>query len=168
MSITCGKSGPPTPVNTDRSFEKVTRIEGVFSGTLSYIFNEFSAGFADGPAFSTVVRIARDKGYTVCLFTSSAIDDRPFFPLCPSDVSLLLSSLSPPSFLFGTAGFLGATPSRRPQRRRRRTQTDYPRASPLRARPAAVSDLATRRLCFRAHAVPDSCDALSLVRANGR
>jgi homoserine dehydrogenase len=45
--------------------KKVTRIEGVFSGTLSYIFNEFSTGHADGPSFSTVVRIARDKGYTV-------------------------------------------------------------------------------------------------------
>jgi homoserine dehydrogenase len=45
----------------------VTRIEGVFSGTLSYIFNEFSTGSADGPAFSTVVRTARDKGYTVRL-----------------------------------------------------------------------------------------------------
>jgi homoserine dehydrogenase len=44
--------------------DKVTRIEGVFSGTLSYIFNEFSTGSADGPSFSTVVRIARDKGYT--------------------------------------------------------------------------------------------------------
>lgn len=44
--------------------DKVTRIEGVFSGTLSYIFNEFSTGSANGPAFSTVVRTARDKGYT--------------------------------------------------------------------------------------------------------
>ncbi|KAH9996708.1 hypothetical protein BJV74DRAFT_883636 [Russula compacta] len=44
--------------------DKVTRIEGVFSGTLSYIFNEFSTGSPDGPSFSTVVRIARDKGYT--------------------------------------------------------------------------------------------------------
>jgi hypothetical protein len=47
--------------------KKVTKIEGVFSGTLSYIFNEFSTGSADGPAFSTVVRTARDNGYTVCL-----------------------------------------------------------------------------------------------------
>ena len=45
--------------------KKVTRIEGVFSGTLSYIFNEFSTGSAEGPSFSTVVRTARDKGYTV-------------------------------------------------------------------------------------------------------
>ncbi|KAI0296477.1 homoserine dehydrogenase-domain-containing protein [Russula brevipes] len=44
--------------------DKVTRIEGVFSGTLSYIFNEFSTGSADGPSFSTVVRTARDNGYT--------------------------------------------------------------------------------------------------------
>jgi hypothetical protein len=45
--------------------KQITRIEGVFSGTLSYIFNEFSTGSADGPSFSTVVRTARDKGYTV-------------------------------------------------------------------------------------------------------
>ncbi|KAF8496483.1 homoserine dehydrogenase-domain-containing protein [Russula emetica] len=44
--------------------DKVTRIEGALSGTLSYIFNEFSTGSADGPSFSTVVRTARDKGYT--------------------------------------------------------------------------------------------------------
>ncbi|KAI0301609.1 hypothetical protein B0F90DRAFT_1718664 [Multifurca ochricompacta] len=42
--------------------DKVIKIEGVFSGTLSYIFNEFSTGSVDGPAFSTVVRSARDKG----------------------------------------------------------------------------------------------------------
>ena len=45
----------------------MTRIEGVFSGTLSYIFNEFSTGSANGPTFSTVVGTARDKGYTVRL-----------------------------------------------------------------------------------------------------
>ena len=52
-------------MKTQHFFQKVTRIEGVFSGTLSYIFNEFSTGAADGPSFSTVVRTARDKGYTV-------------------------------------------------------------------------------------------------------
>jgi homoserine dehydrogenase len=44
---------------------QVSKIEGVFSGTLSYIFNEFSNGKADGPSFSSVVKIAREKGYTV-------------------------------------------------------------------------------------------------------
>ncbi|KAJ7634942.1 homoserine dehydrogenase-domain-containing protein [Roridomyces roridus] len=44
--------------------DKIVKIEGVFSGTMSYIFNEFSTGAADGPAFSSVVRIAREKGYT--------------------------------------------------------------------------------------------------------
>ncbi|KAI0049168.1 aspartate kinase homoserine dehydrogenase [Auriscalpium vulgare] len=44
--------------------DKVTKIEGVFSGTLSYIFNEFSTGTPGGPSFSSVVRVARDKGYT--------------------------------------------------------------------------------------------------------
>jgi len=44
--------------------DKITKIEGVFSGTMSYIFNEFSTGTPDGPAFSSIVAIAREKGYT--------------------------------------------------------------------------------------------------------
>lgn len=40
--------------------DEVRRIEGVFSGTLSYLFNSF-----DGSTpFSEIVRAARDKGYT--------------------------------------------------------------------------------------------------------
>ncbi|KIY47479.1 hypothetical protein FISHEDRAFT_45274 [Fistulina hepatica ATCC 64428] len=46
--------------------DKIIKIEGVFSGTMSYIFNEFSTGHADpgGPSFSSVVKQAREKGYT--------------------------------------------------------------------------------------------------------
>ncbi|KAF8802234.1 aspartate kinase homoserine dehydrogenase [Phlegmacium glaucopus] len=44
--------------------DKIKKIEGVFSGTMSYIFNEFSTGTPDGPAFSSVVAVAREKGYT--------------------------------------------------------------------------------------------------------
>ncbi|EPQ52300.1 hypothetical protein GLOTRDRAFT_117701 [Gloeophyllum trabeum ATCC 11539] len=44
--------------------DKILKIEGVFSGTMSYIFNEFSPAQGTGPAFSSVVRIAREKGYT--------------------------------------------------------------------------------------------------------
>ncbi|KZP18209.1 aspartate kinase homoserine dehydrogenase [Athelia psychrophila] len=44
--------------------DKITKIEGVFSGTMSYIFNNFSTGAATGPAFSAVVSVAREKGYT--------------------------------------------------------------------------------------------------------
>ncbi|KAJ6451692.1 homoserine dehydrogenase-domain-containing protein [Mycena vitilis] len=44
--------------------DKIVKIEGVFSGTMSYIFNEFSTGTSDGPAFSSVVKVAREKGYT--------------------------------------------------------------------------------------------------------
>ncbi|TFK38140.1 aspartate kinase homoserine dehydrogenase [Crucibulum laeve] len=44
--------------------DKIDKIEGVFSGTMSYIFNEFSTGKADGPKFSEVVKVAREKGYT--------------------------------------------------------------------------------------------------------
>lgn len=44
--------------------DKVIKIEGVFSGTMSYIFNEFSIGKPDGPTFSSVVKVAREKGYT--------------------------------------------------------------------------------------------------------
>ncbi|THG94317.1 hypothetical protein EW026_g7135 [Hermanssonia centrifuga] len=47
------------------SGDKVKKIEGVFSGTMSYIFNEFSTANPGGPSFSSVVRIAREKGYTI-------------------------------------------------------------------------------------------------------
>ncbi|KAF7791625.1 hypothetical protein EIP86_002644 [Pleurotus ostreatoroseus] len=46
------------------SGDKIKKIEGVFSGTMSYIFNEFSTANPDGPAFSSVVRVAKEKGYT--------------------------------------------------------------------------------------------------------
>lgn len=49
-------------VNTGDEIEK---IEGVFSGTLSYIFNEFSKVEGGDVKFSEVVKIAKDKGYTV-------------------------------------------------------------------------------------------------------
>jgi aspartokinase/homoserine dehydrogenase 1 len=40
--------------------DEVRRIEGVFSGTLSYLFNSFDGSVP----FSDIVRAARDKGYT--------------------------------------------------------------------------------------------------------
>ncbi len=43
------------------SGENITRIKGVFSGSLSYIFNTFSEKEA---SFSTIVKEAMDKGYT--------------------------------------------------------------------------------------------------------
>ena len=47
---------------TDRvsTGDKVTRIEGVFSGTLSYLFNQFDGS----KPFSELVRGARENGYT--------------------------------------------------------------------------------------------------------
>ncbi|PPR07654.1 hypothetical protein CVT24_003832 [Panaeolus cyanescens] len=44
--------------------DKIKKIEGVFSGTMSYIFNNFSTGSLDGPTFSSVVSVAKEKGYT--------------------------------------------------------------------------------------------------------
>lgn len=41
--------------------DKVTKIEGIFSGTLSYIFNVWGSGTAK---FSDVVKEAKEKGYT--------------------------------------------------------------------------------------------------------
>jgi hypothetical protein len=38
----------------------VSKIEGIFSGTLSYIFNTFG----EGQNFSDVVKVAKDLGYT--------------------------------------------------------------------------------------------------------
>jgi homoserine dehydrogenase len=52
-------------LNNSKPCSQVVKIEGVFSGTMSYIFNEFSTGKPDGPDFSSVVHIAREKGYTV-------------------------------------------------------------------------------------------------------
>lgn len=47
--------------------DRIQKVEGVLSGTLSYIFNEFSKpGDQLAPKFSDVVKIAKDKGYTVC------------------------------------------------------------------------------------------------------
>lgn len=44
--------------------DKVEKIEGIFSGTLSYIFNEFSTTEASNVKFSNVVKVAKDLGYT--------------------------------------------------------------------------------------------------------
>jgi homoserine dehydrogenase len=44
--------------------DKITKIEGVFSGTFSYIFNEFSTVSGNGPTFSSVVSVAKANGYT--------------------------------------------------------------------------------------------------------
>lgn len=40
--------------------DKIIKIEGILSGTLSYIFNNFG----DGRPFSEVVQDAKAKGYT--------------------------------------------------------------------------------------------------------
>ena len=44
--------------------DEVEKIEGIFSGTLSYIFNEFSTSQANDVKFSDVVKVAKKLGYT--------------------------------------------------------------------------------------------------------
>ncbi len=44
--------------------DEVIKIEGIFSGTLSYIFNEFSTVKPSDVKFSQVVKVAKQKGYT--------------------------------------------------------------------------------------------------------
>ncbi|GMM54669.1 homoserine dehydrogenase [Maudiozyma humilis] len=44
--------------------DEVEKIEGIFSGTLSYIFNEFSTIAANDVKFSDVVKVAKELGYT--------------------------------------------------------------------------------------------------------
>ncbi|CAJ0879796.1 13174_t:CDS:2 [Entrophospora sp. SA101] len=49
-----------------RTNDKILKIEGIFSGTLSYIFNEFSKSGNDEvlKKFSDIVKIAKENGYT--------------------------------------------------------------------------------------------------------
>jgi homoserine dehydrogenase len=44
--------------------DEVTRIEGVFSGTLSFLFNTFAPVSGEGGAWSEVVAQAKELGYT--------------------------------------------------------------------------------------------------------
>lgn len=44
--------------------DEVVTIEGIFSGTLSYIFNEYSTIEANDKKFSDVVKVAKELGYT--------------------------------------------------------------------------------------------------------
>lgn len=46
---------------------QVLKIEGVFSGTMSYIFNNFSSVEGSDESFSSTVKVAREQGYTVWL-----------------------------------------------------------------------------------------------------
>ncbi|GAA5989693.1 hypothetical protein JCM10908_000593 [Rhodotorula pacifica] len=66
--------------------DEITKIEGVFSGTMSYIFNEFSkpAG-GPGPKFSEIVKVAKENGYT---------EPHPADDLSGSDVARKLTILS--------------------------------------------------------------------------
>ncbi|GAA4277107.1 bifunctional aspartate kinase/homoserine dehydrogenase I [Aquimarina mytili] len=64
------------------SGENITRIKGVFSGSLSYLFNTFSAGEKE---FSEVLRDAIDKGYT---------EPDPREDLCGNDVARKLLILA--------------------------------------------------------------------------
>ena len=53
--------------------DDIVKIEGIFSGTLSYIFNNFSSvgsGSAGTQSFSRIVSAAKDKGYTVGYFSA--------------------------------------------------------------------------------------------------
>ncbi|KAI0073778.1 aspartate kinase homoserine dehydrogenase [Panus rudis PR-1116 ss-1] len=65
--------------------DKIKKIEGVFSGTFSYIFNNFSTAAGGGPSFSSVVRTAREKGYT---------EPHPADDLTGSDVARKLTILA--------------------------------------------------------------------------
>lgn len=44
--------------------DKVTRIEGVFSGTMSFLFNSFAPVTGSGGAWSAEVKKAKELGYT--------------------------------------------------------------------------------------------------------
>lgn len=55
-----------TLVDFVRTGDEIVKIEGIFSGTLSYLFNNFSTltSTAAPKPFSETVRVAKDLGYT--------------------------------------------------------------------------------------------------------
>jgi homoserine dehydrogenase len=57
--------------------DEVQRIEGVFSGTMSFLFNSFAPVGGGGGKFSEEVKKARDLGYTVSALPSSQPKERP-------------------------------------------------------------------------------------------
>merc|ERR1711939_1251393 len=67
--------------------DKVVKVEGVLSGTLSYIFNEFSKPVKGGKvqSFSEIVKVAKEQGYT---------EPHPADDLSGSDVARKLCILS--------------------------------------------------------------------------
>ncbi|WAQ87346.1 hypothetical protein PtA15_8A250 [Puccinia triticina] len=44
--------------------DQLTKVEGIFSGTMSYIFNQFSQTTQTSTSFSEVVAVAKQLGYT--------------------------------------------------------------------------------------------------------
>ncbi len=66
------------------SGENITRIKGVFSGSLSYIFNQFSEGFVED-SFSQILKKAMNKGLT---------EPDPREDLCGNDVGRKLLILA--------------------------------------------------------------------------
>jgi hypothetical protein len=54
----------------------IVKIEGVFSGSMRDISNEFSTRQPDGLAFSSVVKIARNEGHTLSIVCSGTATRR--------------------------------------------------------------------------------------------
>jgi hypothetical protein len=105
---------------------QIIKIEGVFSGTLSYIFNEFSKVEGGDVKFSEVVKTAKDKGYTVSPPSLSRENTcgKPFV----TEISSFVSDRV----------ILGTRPKGRPLRFRRREETDHPLPSRPRLYPPAL------------------------------
>lgn len=65
--------------------DEVIKIEGILSGTLSYIFNEWSTPKPSSKKFSDIVKVAKEQGYT---------EPHPGDDLSGSDVARKLAILS--------------------------------------------------------------------------
>ncbi|PVU96335.1 hypothetical protein BB561_001243 [Smittium simulii] len=50
--------------NLVASGDHIKKIEGILSGTLSFLFAEFSSGSTTGPSFSDTVKVAKANGFT--------------------------------------------------------------------------------------------------------
>lgn len=147
--------------------DEIEKIEGVFSGTLSYIFNEYSKVEGGDVKFSEVVKVAKEKGYTVSVASLELIMRYSAHDRSPTRETTCPARTSPESSPSSRASCPPRRPCRTatpPSRPSRSSRPCWPTRRPRRTtssawqRATSSSRISGRRLSRRAR----SCDMLVL------